>query len=172
MSTTTTAETTPNPPEVKAAPISLTPNAIAKVKGIMAQQNPAPAGLRVGGWEGVLGLLLLPAVRHQRGHDGQSVRYGRPKSIRGRHLDHVPERLPRGLRRDAGGCRFQVREPEREEHLRLRVVVQRLIRLARKLRKPRRRTRLFSCLRFFHWPLDLRRKGRRDCQAPQKRAPS
>jgi iron-sulfur cluster assembly accessory protein len=36
------------PPEVKAAPISLTPNAIAKVKGIMAQQNPAPAGLRVG----------------------------------------------------------------------------------------------------------------------------
>jgi iron-sulfur cluster assembly accessory protein len=44
MSTTTTAPTTPT----KAAPISLTPNAIAKVKGIMAQQNPAPAGLRVG----------------------------------------------------------------------------------------------------------------------------
>src|SRR3981081_560922 len=48
MSTTTTTLTTPTPPEVKAAPISLTPNAIAKVKGIMAQQNPAPAGLRVG----------------------------------------------------------------------------------------------------------------------------
>jgi len=48
MSTTTTTPTTPTPPEVKAAPISLTPNAIAKVKGIMAQQNPAPAGLRVG----------------------------------------------------------------------------------------------------------------------------
>ena len=46
MSTTTTIPTTPQ--EVKAAPISLTPNAIAKVKGIMAQQNPAPAGLRVG----------------------------------------------------------------------------------------------------------------------------
>jgi iron-sulfur cluster assembly accessory protein len=45
MSTTTT---TPTPAEVKAAPISLTPNAIAKVKGIMAQQKPAPAGLRVG----------------------------------------------------------------------------------------------------------------------------
>jgi hypothetical protein len=44
MSTTTT---TPTPPKVKAAPISLTPNAIAKVKGIIAQQNPAPAGLRV-----------------------------------------------------------------------------------------------------------------------------
>src|SRR5512142_231274 len=41
MSTTTT-------PEVKAPPISLTPNAIAKVKEIMAQQNPVPAGLRVG----------------------------------------------------------------------------------------------------------------------------
>ena len=48
MSTTTTTPTTPIPPEVTAAPISLTPNAIAKVKGIMAQQNPAPAGLRVG----------------------------------------------------------------------------------------------------------------------------
>ena len=48
MSTTTTTPTTPTLPEVKAAPISLTPNAIAKVKGIMAQQNPAPAGLRVG----------------------------------------------------------------------------------------------------------------------------
>jgi iron-sulfur cluster assembly accessory protein len=46
MSTTTTIPTAPQ--EVKAAPISLTPNAIAKVKGIMAQQNPAPAGLRVG----------------------------------------------------------------------------------------------------------------------------
>src|SRR2546425_5649107 len=48
MSNTTTTPTTPTAPEVKAAPISLTPNAIAKVKGIMAQQNPAPAGLRVG----------------------------------------------------------------------------------------------------------------------------
>ena len=48
MSTTTTTPTTPTLPEVKAAPISLTPNAIAKVKGIMAQQNPVPTGLRVG----------------------------------------------------------------------------------------------------------------------------
>ena len=45
MSTTTI---TPTTLEVKAVPISLTPNAIAKVKGIMAQQNPTPAGLRVG----------------------------------------------------------------------------------------------------------------------------
>jgi iron-sulfur cluster assembly accessory protein len=36
-------------PEVKkAAPITLTSNAVAKVKEIMTQQNPVPAGLRVG----------------------------------------------------------------------------------------------------------------------------
>ena len=46
---TTTAPTTGTPtPEVKKAPITLTPNATAKVKEIMAQQNPVPAGLRVG----------------------------------------------------------------------------------------------------------------------------
>jgi|SRR5215470_864030 len=42
MSSTTTS------PEVKAPPITLTPNAISKVKEIMAQQSPVPAGLRVG----------------------------------------------------------------------------------------------------------------------------
>jgi iron-sulfur cluster assembly accessory protein len=41
--TTTTPEVTP-----KTMPITLTPNAVAKVKEIMAQQNPVPAGLRVG----------------------------------------------------------------------------------------------------------------------------
>ena len=47
MSTTTTpnVESTPVP---KAAPLNLTPNAIKKVKEIMAQQNPVPSGLRVG----------------------------------------------------------------------------------------------------------------------------
>ena len=44
MATTTTTPETPT----KAAPVSLTPNAVAKVKEIMAQQNPTPAGLRVG----------------------------------------------------------------------------------------------------------------------------
>ena len=43
MSTTTTPEAKP-----KSAPITLTSNAIAKVKEIMAQQNPVPSGLRVG----------------------------------------------------------------------------------------------------------------------------
>ncbi len=43
MSTTTT-----NPEVKKTNPVTLTPNAVAKVKEIMAQQNPTPAGLRVG----------------------------------------------------------------------------------------------------------------------------
>jgi iron-sulfur cluster assembly accessory protein len=40
--------TTTTPEVVKSTPIILTPGAIAKVKEIMAQQNPVPAGLRVG----------------------------------------------------------------------------------------------------------------------------
>ncbi len=39
-----TITTTPT----KTAPVNMTPNAIAKVKEIMSQQNPVPAGLRVG----------------------------------------------------------------------------------------------------------------------------
>ncbi len=41
MATTPTVET-------KTAPLSLTPNAVTKVKEIMGQQTPLPAGLRVG----------------------------------------------------------------------------------------------------------------------------
>lgn len=49
MVTSTTPTTgTPAPEVKKTAPITLTPNATAKVKEIMAQQNPVPAGLRVG----------------------------------------------------------------------------------------------------------------------------
>lgn len=48
MATTTTPTTETPIPEVKKAPITLTANATAKVKEIMAQQDPAPAGLRVG----------------------------------------------------------------------------------------------------------------------------
>jgi iron-sulfur cluster assembly accessory protein len=48
MATTTTPTTGTPIPEVKKAPITLTQNATAKVKEIMTQQNPAPAGLRVG----------------------------------------------------------------------------------------------------------------------------
>jgi len=46
MSTTTVTpnETTPH----KSYPVTLTPAAVAKVKEIMAQQDPLPAGLRIG----------------------------------------------------------------------------------------------------------------------------
>jgi iron-sulfur cluster assembly accessory protein len=44
--TTTTPTTTPVTPDMK--PVNFTDSAIAKVKEIMAQQNPVPAGLRVG----------------------------------------------------------------------------------------------------------------------------
>src|SRR6266702_2049704 len=47
MATTTKSEVKPQE-TTKKAPIMLTPNAVAKVKEIMAQQNPVPAGLRVG----------------------------------------------------------------------------------------------------------------------------
>jgi iron-sulfur cluster assembly accessory protein len=46
MATTTTPQVENT--ETKVAPISLTPSAVSKVKQIMAQQNPVPAGLRVG----------------------------------------------------------------------------------------------------------------------------
>ncbi len=48
MATTTTTTPTTPAPTIESKPLSLTDNAIAKVKEIMAQQNPVPAGLRVG----------------------------------------------------------------------------------------------------------------------------
>ena len=47
MATTTTTPVTAAP-GVVAPPITFTPTAIAKVKEVMAQQSPVPAGLRVG----------------------------------------------------------------------------------------------------------------------------
>ncbi len=40
--------TTTTPTTGTKFPVTLTPNAVAKVKEIMAQQNPVPSGLRVG----------------------------------------------------------------------------------------------------------------------------
>ena len=51
MATTTPEIQTPGvqtPETTKKTPLTLTPKAVAKVKEIMAQQNPVPAGLRVG----------------------------------------------------------------------------------------------------------------------------
>jgi iron-sulfur cluster assembly accessory protein len=47
MSTTTASPNIETKPK-KAPPINLTANAVTKVKEIMAQQTPAPSGLRVG----------------------------------------------------------------------------------------------------------------------------
>src|SRR6202051_642387 len=48
-STTTVSEVHPNVPEVKKTPpVSLTPSAVSKVREIMGQQTPVPAGLRIG----------------------------------------------------------------------------------------------------------------------------
>lgn len=45
-----TSTTTPETPatETKTLPVNLTDNAVSKVKEIMAQQDPVPAGLRIG----------------------------------------------------------------------------------------------------------------------------
>lgn len=40
--------TTPNIETTPKLPVSLTPTAVSKVKEIMTQQNPVPAGLRIG----------------------------------------------------------------------------------------------------------------------------
>ena len=48
MATTTTTPTTPAVPAVETKPLIFTGTAVNKVKEIMAQQNPVPAGLRVG----------------------------------------------------------------------------------------------------------------------------
>jgi Fe-S cluster assembly iron-binding protein IscA len=50
MATTTVPGVATAVPDVKkpAAPVSLTASAVSKVKEIMGQQNPVPAGLRIG----------------------------------------------------------------------------------------------------------------------------
>lgn len=48
MATTTTTPDTTTTPAVDLKPVTFTGTAVNKVKEIMAQQNPVPAGLRVG----------------------------------------------------------------------------------------------------------------------------
>ncbi len=47
-STTTTTTPTPEIETAPKIPVNLTSNAVSKVKDIMSQQNPVPAGLRIG----------------------------------------------------------------------------------------------------------------------------
>ena len=48
MSTTPVTNAASTPATPKASPLNLTPTALSKVREIMAQQNPVPAGLRIG----------------------------------------------------------------------------------------------------------------------------
>ena len=138
----------------KAAPVSLTANAVAKVKEIMAQQNPVPAGLRIGvvggGCSGFSysmqfenGAGMMDKTFDMDGLkvyvDATSVMY-----LNGCVVDYV-ETLE--------GAGFKFENPEREEHLRLRIVVQRVRRFAgcrlacggfaREIKRPHRTMRPF-----------------------------
>ena len=48
MSTTPVTNAASTPATPKASPLNLTPTALSKVREIMTQQNPVPAGLRIG----------------------------------------------------------------------------------------------------------------------------
>ena len=122
MATTTVPEVTK-----KAAPITLTANAVAKVKEIMTQQNPVPAGLRVGVvGGGCSGFSYSMQFENGAGMMDKTFEMDGLKVFVDADFGHVSERLHRRLRRDSRRGRLQVRKSEREEHLRLRIIVQRL----------------------------------------------
>jgi len=131
MATTTVPEVT-NVPEVKkAAPVTLTPSAVTKVKEIMGQQNPVPAGLRIGVvGGGCSGFSYSMQFENAAGMMDKTFRNGRPEGVRRRHFRDVSERMHGGLCRNPRRRRLQVRESEREEHLRLRLVIQCLNRIS------------------------------------------
>src|ERR1039457_7088328 len=74
----------------------------------------------------MLRVLLLDVVREWRRHDGQDLRLRRSEGLRRRDLADVSEGRERRLHRDPRRRRLQVRQSEREEHLRLRIFLQRL----------------------------------------------
>ena len=121
-------------PLSKRKPLNLTATAIAKVKEIMAQQNPVPAGLRVGVvGGGCSGFSYSMSFENGAGmmdktfdFDGLKV-YVDATSLM--YLKGVQRRLHRNPRRRW----LQVRQSEREEHLRLRIFLQRLAALAANL---------------------------------------
>ena len=99
MSTTMTPTATPEvKPAAKVAPISLTPNAVVKVKEIMTQQNPVPTGLRVGVvGGGCSGFSYSMAFENAPGMMDKVFDMDGLKVYRGCDLDHVSEWLHRGL---------------------------------------------------------------------------
>ena len=108
--------------------VQLTPVAVTKVKEILTQQNPSPVGLRVavvGG--GCSGFSYHMAFENQRQRkQRQRLRIRRPQSSRRSDERDVPRRRPSRLHRDHRRFGLQVQQPEREEHLRLRQLLQRL----------------------------------------------
>ena len=135
MATTTVPTTVPEVTP-KTPPVSLTPNAIAKVKEIMAQQNPVPAGLRVGVvGGGCSGFSYSMSFENGAGMmDKVFDMDGLKVYVDATSLMYLNQ-LHRRLRRNPRGRRLQVREPEREEHLRLRIFVQRVSGKTSKCRK-------------------------------------
>jgi iron-sulfur cluster assembly accessory protein len=133
MATTTVPETfkamcspQPSAQPKTAAPV-LTPAAISKVKEIMASQSPVPSGLRlsvVGG--GCSGFQYSMAFENGAGMMDKVFDFdGLKVYVDATSLD-VSWRSACRLRRNPGRRGLQVRKPEREEHLRLRFLVQRL----------------------------------------------
>ncbi len=118
----------PTPETEKKAPLTLTPQAIAKVREIMATQDPLPAGLRIGVvGGGCSGFQYSMAFENQSGMMDKVFNFDDLKVLRRRDFADVSQRLHRRLRRDPRSRRLQVREPPGEEHLRMRLIVQRLI---------------------------------------------
>ncbi len=127
-----TAAVTPTPEVVtgapKSQPVNLTPAAIAKVKEIMATQDPVPAGLRIGVvGGGCSGFQYSMSFENQSGMMDKVYRFGDLKVFLDATSAMYLKRLRSGLRGDAGGGRLQVRERRGEEHLRLWLELQRLV---------------------------------------------
>ena len=93
----------------------------------MGQQNPAPSGLRVGVvGGGCSGFSYSMWFENAAGMMDKTFDMDGLKVYVDAYLGHVPQRLHRGLRRDARRRGLQVRESQREEHLRMRFFVQRV----------------------------------------------
>ena len=108
-------------------PIELTSKAVSKVKEIMSQQEPQPVGLRVGvAGGGLLRIFVSNELRKPEQSHRQSVRIRWSESLCRPGLTHVPERDEDRLRGNLGRRRVQIREPKREDDLRLRQFLQRV----------------------------------------------
>ena len=107
--------------------VQLTPVAITKVKEILTQQNPSPTGLRVavvGG--GCSGFSYHMAFENQVNQNSDNIyEFDGLKVL----VDQMSEMYLDGVQLTTSDSRrfgLQVQQPERQEHLRLRQLLQRL----------------------------------------------